>query len=722
LARLVITVDGRRLEVEEDSTILEAAREHGLAIPALCSHPALPPGKPSPEEVIYQNGVARRHQGGAAELDCGLCLVEVAGSPEPVRACATLVAGGMEVSTQSPRIQEKRRRALTRILRRHPNICLTCDRDPRCPPFSVCVRSANVPDRCVACPGYFGCELLAVCDLVDMRNVGIEREPPEETPPTDDPLIGFDPGLCIGCGRCVRVCQSMAGVGALGYVMDEGRLKVGTKAPTHEQSGCRHCLLCVEVCPTGALTEKGVRLESPPDEATRREMLVPCRAACPLDLDIPLFVYLISQKRYEDSLAVIEEKLPFPLLCGLICHHPCQPACRRGRLDQEVPIKSLKRFVSENAASRPAHTVAESGKKVAVVGAGPAGLAAAHWLRARGGHAVTMFEQAEEAGGMLWSCIPDFRLPREAVAQAAAKVRDLGVEIRTGQRIASLEALGQVGFDAVLLATGTQQELGLGLAGEDSPGVMGALELLRRVKHGPPPQLGARVAVIGGGNVALDAARAALRCGGQEVTVVYRRSEREMPASREEFGQAQAEGVAFHWQAAPVSIAPGEQGLRLNLVKTRLSGKDRSGRARVFLVKGSDYGMVFDSILTAVGQRPRAEDCLGLETDRSNRIKIREGHSHSGLVGVFAAGDVVSGPGNLASAIASGLQAAREVGAYLGGASPASDVPGRMELPYFIGESLPAEPEGLHPQEAEALRQAGRCLRCSLRLGIKCGA
>ena len=693
------------------------------------------------EPFIYQNGQKIETEKDLETFDkCNLCVVEIQGKEGLFRSCETVVSPGMTVATETPAVKKARKERLTAILTHHPNICLTCDRDPRCPPFGVCSRSANVPDRCVACPGYATCELIRIADHIGMIGVTIPREPVAFSAVSDNPFFEFAPELCVGCTRCIRFCKEVRGIGALGYVSKGNRVIVGTKAETFLASGCHFCFGCIEVCPTGALVDKKTKWKEEKPPAEKQRDIVPCMAACPLHLDIPNYIFHISQGRYDKALAVIEEKLPFAALCGTVCTHPCEAACRRTEWDQPVAIKDLKRFVAEQTnTSEPATLAAASGKQVAVVGSGPAGLAAAYVLRKHGGHAVTIFEAMGKPGGMPLAGIPPFRLPKAVLTAEIKKVTDLGVTLMTQTRVESAETLFALGFDAVLMCIGAHEELTMGVAGETQVPVTKAVEFLRQVNFEDPVTIGDTVAVIGGGNVALDAARTAKRLGATAVTIVYRRSRDEMPAYPEEIEQADAEGIEFMFLAAPVGFEMAGEKIRVTCVKNKLKRADASGRRRPKPIKGSEFSFEVDTVMTAIGQTPQIPNKLAIDTDPHGRLKVSENQWMTSRRGVFAAGDAVSGPKTVTEAIAMGIRAANAIHEYLGGGPlldldrfdpaplpPALD-PGEAFLAQRVPMPLlPAQERARHFDQVElgfteemALKEARRCLRCSLRLAVE---
>ncbi|MFD2182967.1 FAD-dependent oxidoreductase [Rhodoplanes azumiensis] len=396
------------------------------------------------------------------------------------------------------------------------------------------------------------------------------------------------------------------------------------------------------------------------DHVRLEPRVAPCRAACPAGIDVPRYVREIRDGDFDAALATIREKIPFAAVCGYACFHPCEAKCARRQFDEPVAIRLLKR-----AAADLAHTVpppapaASTGRKVAVVGSGPAGLTAAYYLALKG-HAVTVLEAASKPGGMLRWGIPEYRLPNDVVENEIAHITATGVTITTDTAVRSPEALLAEGHDAVLVATGAWTPVKLGVDGETAAGVLDGIDFLKRVNAGETVALGKTVAVIGGGNTAIDAARTAIRLGAQ-TTLVYRRGRIAMPASAEEIAEAEEEGLGFVFEAAPVTIEAG----RLTCVK--LAPKDGgSGRgATLVAVDGSAFTIACDTVIVAAGQQADAA-ALKLKVARGGTVAVDDKAATS-VPGVFAAGDVVSGPSTIIDAIASGRTSASAVDVFLGG-------------------------------------------------------
>ncbi|MDO8568780.1 MAG: FAD-dependent oxidoreductase [Dehalococcoidales bacterium] len=710
-----IVVDGHEVKVNKGAIILAAAQQAGVYVPTLCSHPDLESG-----------------------TECKLCLVEIEGKPGQVTACNTPVTEGMVVRTESPDIKTARRAALQIVLAQHPNACLSCNRLKHCGPNDICLRSVAVAERCVTCPNNEHCELQNVSRYIGVDNLWSTYTP--KNVPTDcgDPLFIRNYNLCVACGRCVRVCKGVRGVGAVDFIQKNGKKEVGTPAgkPLAE-SGCRFCTACVEVCPTAALLDR----REYKTEAEREAAIVPCRNACPLGIDVPRYVRLIAERKYAKSLAVIAEKLPFPILCGTVCHHPCELKCRRGELNQPVSIRALKRFVAE----RPPEGgvlrikfVPPTGKKVAIIGAGPAGMVAAYYLSMVRGHSVTIFEALPQAGGMMRYGIPSYRLPRNVLDSQVDLVKQCGVDIKLNTRVESLDELFNQGYSAIFVALGAHRGQKLGVEGEENKGVVDGAAFLRDVSLGKKMNVGEKVAVVGGGNVAIDSARTALRLGAKEVAIIYRRTRAEMPANPEEVEGAIEEKIKLEFLSAPTKISQNNGRLQLTCVKMQLGEPDASGRRRPEPVKGSEFNTDYDTIIAAIGQVPDIPKPYGLDIDRGNIIKSDPATLATNRPGVFAGGDVVTGPATVSGAMAAGRKAAMSIDRYLGGSGDISEqltTPDEVSPCLGIEEGFAQkprqhqrciEPDERHGfievelglDEEKAVTEAQRCLRCDLRLQI----
>ncbi|MBI4284665.1 MAG: NADH-quinone oxidoreductase subunit NuoF [Chloroflexi bacterium] len=458
----------------------------------------------------------------------------------------------------------------------------------------------------------------------------------------------------------------------------------------------------------------------------------PCSHTCPAGIDVPRYIRFIEAGKPDESVAVIREKIPFPSVCGYVCVHPCETKCRRGQLDEAVGIRMLKRFAAEfgnGLWKQGVKAAPPTGKQVAVVGSGPAGLTAAYYL-ARLGHSVTVFEALPEPGGMMKVGIPDYRLPKDMLGAEIAEIENAGVKIKTNTRIENPESLLAQGYQAVFLAVGAHRGLKLGIPGEDSPQVIDCVSFLREVNLGHTVAVGDKVAVIGGGNAAIDAARTALRLGAAEVTMIYRRTRAEMPASDEEIEDALAEGVQVLFLSAPTKIAQQGKQVQLECVHMALGDVDTSGRRRPVAVKGSEFSLVFDTVIAAIGQQPEVPG--ELTTGGGNTIKVDLDTLATGKAGIFAGGDAVTGPASVIEAIAAGRQAAISIDKSLGGKGEIDEklAPPEGELKPLeeAGEKrrpvMPVLPLGqrlcsfatveLGLTAELAAEEARRCLRCDL--------
>ena len=414
------------------------------------------------------------------------------------------------------------------------------------------------------------------------------------------------------------------------------------------------------------------------------DCVAPCRLACPAGVDIQGYLALIARGQYREAEALIKESIPMPAVIGRVCPHPCEEACRRNLVDEPLAICSLKRFAADQGflMNGEPHTPAkhpDSGFKVAIVGAGPAGLAAAYYL-ARNGHSVEVHEALPQPGGMLRYGIPDYRLPPDVLDREIAAIESMGVKIKTNCTLGrdfSLDSLFKDGFNAIFLAIGAHKSQGIRVEGEDLDGVLPGTDFLRSVALGEPMKIGKRVAVIGGGNTAIDAARTALRLGADEVTIVYRRSRAEMPASDWEVEEAEEEDIRLHFLAAPVRIA-GTNGRLSALVcnRMRLGAPDESGRRRPETIPGSEFTLPVDTVIAAIGQSPDIS-CLDSHQASSDGSRVEVGRGdiivadpeslQTSIKGVFAGGDAVTGPARAVDAMAAGKKAALSIDRYLKG-------------------------------------------------------
>ena len=461
---------------------------------------------------------------------------------------------------------------------------------------------------------------------------------------------------------------------------------------------------------------------------------VPCVALCPAGVDIPGYIALVHAGRYADAIRLIRKDNPFPTTCGLICEHPCEARCRRSMIDSPVNIRGLKRYAADHAGEVPVPECAKStGKSVAVIGGGPGGLSAAYYL-ALMGHSVTVFEQRKEAGGMLRYGIPSYRLPRKLLDSDINAILSTGnIELVTGKQIGKDETLTDIRkrFDAVFISIGAHTDKKLGIPGEDSRGVISAVELLRAIGNGEKPDFtGKNVVIVGGGNVAMDCTRSARRLGADRVTCVYRRRKADMTALPEEVESAVAEGCEIAEMLSPVRIEADAEGNAAGLVvQPQITGPfDRSGRPRPVNADAPERLIPCDIIIVAIGQgiesRPFEEEGVRV-------VRGSFGASDNGSIlemdGVFAGGDCVTGPATVIRAIGAGKVAAANIDEYLGFhhvIEAGVDIPSPVmkDLPAYgrvnLAEREAAERQcdfeltecGMSPEEA--LQESGRCLRC----------
>jgi heterodisulfide reductase subunit A len=530
---------------------------------------------------------------------------------------------------------------------------------------------------------------------------------------------------------------------------------------------CTACGACFPGCPVvmksefnmGTGPRKAIYIPFPqaiPNKASidKREDR-PCKAACvdacPVHTNVLGYLKHISEGRFADAYMLIRATNPFPSVCGRVCYAPCEGVCNRGQLDDPLAIRDLKRFAVDrfdvNSLEVPQITKTE--KKVAVIGAGPAGLACAHALAVEG-HDVTVFESLPEPGGMLRYAIPEYRLPKEELRKEIGYIEKLGVAIRCGIEVGKDITIDTIknDFDAIFVSTGAPKGLPLDVEGEELPGVIDGIRFLRAVNSGETVKAATSVAVIGGGNTAIDCARTAKRLGSQSVRLIYRRTREEMPAAREEIDALLDEGIEIQFLATPVHFYRANGKLsRMECVRMELGEPDASGRRRPVPVKNSEFSIPVDAVITALGQV--AQTCfmegMGVSLTGKRTIEVDPLTGATNVEGVFAGGDVCTGPAYVVDAIAAGQRAAFSISRYLKGEKVTADnerkKPEKLSESEVAGltakfprsERIPA-PEvkvderitnfgevaiGYSPEEARA--EASRCLAGQIEGCIQCG-
>ena len=459
--------------------------------------------------------------------------------------------------------------------------------------------------------------------------------------------------------------------------MVEGR----THKPVIQSSRCQACNVCIRGCPAelipeyrqeegslrGALYGGKISGTSPKENVA----LPPCQEACPIRQDTRGYVSLIARGKLKEALELIREVNPLPAVCGFICHHLCEEACLREEVDQSVPMRLLKRFVAEyerTSNRRVRRSEIKKEKRVLVVGSGPAGLAAANDLSLLG-YGVTIFEALPVLGGMLAVGIPGFRLPRDILKMEIDGIQELGVEMKTNHRFlfdGNGRSFQKLSFHAAFVSIGAHRSSRLNVPGEKLEGVLPGVEFLRNVNLGRAISIGKRVAVIGGGNVALDCARSAIRLGAETVEIYYRRSKDEMPAIPEEVEEATREGIGLHLLVSPVKMmGKGERATGIEFVRMKLAEPDETGRPRPIPMEGSQFKVKVDTVISAIGQKVDQRVLKGFDTHKDGTIRVDPETGATSMDGVFAGGDAVTGPGWAIDAIAAGKKGAVSIDQYL---------------------------------------------------------
>jgi NADH-quinone oxidoreductase subunit F len=471
----------------------------------------------------------------------------------------------------------------------------------------------------------------------------------------------------------------------------------------------------------------------------------PCQHACPIEMDVPSYMALVRAGRIEDAYKVMKRTNPFPGVCGRVCPQFCAEKCRRGQLDEPMAIAWIKRYIADNAKRFKVESAPVTRKeKIAVIGAGPAGLTAAQDLALRG-YMVMVFEELPHAGGMMRYAIPEYRMPRDIVEKEVADIEALGVEIRTNTRVGKDISYEQIrkDYDGVVLAIGAHKSWKLDIEGEDLKGVWGAVEFLREVNLGKKVSIGSKVAIVGGGNSAIDAARTAVRLGAKDVTILYRRERKDMPAWENEIQAAEHEGVKIEYLVAPVKLI-GKNGkvTGVGCQRMKLGEFDRSGRRKPVPIKGSEFVLSIDTIVPAISQNADTSfltETSGVNMDKWGGIKVtNRAKTRTTSDGVYIAGDVASGPATVVEAISMGHQAASDVDGHIrekNGEPPYIEPPREpIDIPFEVDEEVIETPKAKMPElklservcsfkEVEqgyskktAHKEACRCLRCDAEI------
>jgi heterodisulfide reductase subunit A-like polyferredoxin len=577
----------------------------------------------------------------------------------------------------------------------------------------------------------------------------------DKTFPTNDcAMCTIGPRL-VGVGRHLNI-EMITGADVEKVSGEPGNYTVTIKKKNRwvDISICKGCGDCTKNCPvkTDSLFQQLLSKENavyrmfpqavPGAFAVHKEGTSPCRIACPAGVNPHAYVNLLAAGKVQEAYDVIYQAMPFAGICGRVCHHPCEKECYRGKLvDEPVSICTLKRYISDEVYSGNGGATAQEAKpakdqKVAVVGGGPAGLTCARDLAALG-YPVTIFDSLPFGGGMVRRVIPHYRLPESLVKREVDAILQKGIELKANTAVGKDISFAdlQKQYKAIFVAVGARLSTKLDIPGEDVEGVIPALTLLEESNAGRKPNLGDKVVVVGGGNVAMDTARTSLRLGAKEVTVVYRRSRAEMPANPWEIEEAEEEGVKFHYLAAPVSVkANGKKAVALVCNMMRLGEPDKSGRRRPEPIPGSEFEIPADSIIPAIGQASDIDFLKGIvEANKNGTIKADPLTMQTSAAGVFAGGDVVRGPASIVEAVGHGHAAAISIDRYLSGAdlkegrgqeketAPEPDVSRVVKGRRPHEKRLDADKRKFNFDEVvvpltkeEAIAEAERCLACAV--------
>ena len=510
----------------------------------------------------------------------------------------------------------------------------------------------------------------------------------DKTFPTNDCSMCILSPKLVECGRHLNI-ELLTYSEVLDIKGEPGKFTVAVKKKARFVDGtkCTGCGLCVEGCPIIMKNEydQGLRerkaiytpfLQSVPntyviDKREERPCKAACKDACPIHMNIQGYIALIAEGRIREAYDLLRRTNPLPAVCGRVCYAPCEKACNRGQLDEPMAIRELKRFITDqiDIDTLEAPEITRNGKEVAIIGSGPAGLAAAHDLALQG-YEVTIFEALPEPGGMLRVGIPEYRLPKDVLKKEIEYIKRLGVKIKVNTKIGKKIQLKELkkSYQAIFVATGAHESTKLNISGEDSPGVIHAIDFLRDVNMGREVHIGQKVAIVGGGNTAVDASRVARRLGA-EVKVIYRRSRAEMPATPAEVKGAEEEGIELIFLTNPTKIITEDGKVsKIECIKMKLGEPDASGRRRPIPIEGSEFILEVDTVITALGQVSTLGFAKELGIEISGRGTIStDAALVTNVEGIFAGGDVVTGPSIAIEAIAAGKKAAISIDEYLRG-------------------------------------------------------
>lgn len=592
---------------------------------------------------------------------------------------------------------------------------------------------------------------------LDIANVGVETILVEKSPSIGGHMIQLsetfptlDCSQCIMTPRMVEVAQhdkikllAYSEIEEISGSVGNFNVKIKQKSPFVDWVKCNGCGECDLVCPVSTNNEFECNLTTrkaiyrPFPQAVPNRYTIsklghpPCRIACPAGVNVQGYIALIHAGKYKEALELEREANPFASVCGRVCNHPCESECARGEVDEPIAIASLKRFIVDKG-SYPYEQKKPTGEKIAVVGAGPGGLSCAYFL-AKDNYQVTVFEAEKVTGGMLVLGIPEFRLPRDSIKDDIDCIKSFGVEIKTGVKIGETMSIDDLRKDyrAVFISTGAYEEMKLNVGGEDLDGVLHCIGFLKKVNLGEKVTLGKRVVVIGGGNAAVDAARVAKRLG-SHVTILYRRSRKEMPANAWEVDEAEKEGIKIEFLVTPSKIFGTNKVQEIECLRMKLGKPDASGRRRPIPIEGSEFKIPIDNVIVAISQKPQT-NWLGKEFKKTKwgTLVVNDDTLETTVKGVYAGGDVVSGPATIIKAVAAGKQAAEAIDANIKSikierkeykeARPETEElrhkekKPRAEMPKLETDKRKGFDEvELGFDEETAKREADRCLNCAL--------